>query len=166
MIAAIFLIACNDIRALAVGWYPQNYEPPVELSIDVEIALSLTAVAEGLNQPTELRFPTSHPEKLIVLEKEGRALVLTRGNDGSYSTPQTLFEIEVNDRSEQGLLGLAFHPNYAQNGTFYVHSTPKSGKRRGGTLWYESWDYKGSAIPRILGRRSFNTAQRSSAFSS
>ena len=53
MIAAILLLACNDIRALAVGWYPQNYEPPEALSIEVDIDLTLTVVAEGLNQPTE-----------------------------------------------------------------------------------------------------------------
>lgn len=131
MIIPLFFISCTDIRALAVGLYPQNYEPPVELSVDVEIPLTLTPVITGINQPTEIRFPKSHPNKVVVLEKEGRALVLSKQPDGNYSNAQTFFEIEVNDRSEQGLLGLVFHPNYSQNGTFYVHATPKSGKRRG-----------------------------------
>ena len=98
MILAFLSLACNDIRALAVGWYPQNYEPPVELSIDVKIPLNLTTVAEGLVQPTELRFPKSHPDKLVVLEKEGRALVLQQQADGSFKAPQSFFEMDLINR--------------------------------------------------------------------
>ena len=131
MLLALFLTACTDIRALAVSYYPQSYEPPAELSVDIQIPLKLTPVATGLSQPTELRFPRQHPNKLVVLQKEGQALILEKQADGSFAAPQPFFRVEVNDRSEQGLLGLAFHPDYAQNGTFYVHATPKSGARRG-----------------------------------
>lgn len=131
MLFFYFAVACSDIRALAVGWYPQDYEPPEVLSIDVQLPVTLTAVATGLEQPTEIRFPKHHPEKMVVLQKEGQAIVLHKQSDGTYGEPAPFFSIDVNDRSEQGLLGMAMHPNYLKNGTFYVHASPARGSRRG-----------------------------------
>ena len=64
--------------------------------------------------------------RLFVIEKVGRIRILQNGQ-----LVQTPF-LDITDRvgsssNEQGLLGLAFHPSYAQNGRFFVNYTNKSG---------------------------------------
>jgi glucose/arabinose dehydrogenase len=61
-----------------------------------------------------------------MLEKQGRIRIL---KDNVLLDPPFL---DITDRvgsggSEQGLLGLAFHPNYSQNGFFYVNYTDLNG---------------------------------------
>jgi glucose/arabinose dehydrogenase len=79
--------------------------------------LKLTQVAQGLARPV---FAASPPgdSRLFIVEQGGDIKVLKNGAvlDTSFLT------INVNVAgTEQGLLGLAFHPKYAQNGKFYVH---------------------------------------------
>jgi len=58
--------------------------------------------------------------RLFVVEKRGRIVILQ--NDQLLPTPFLDISNEVDSSgTEQGLLGLAFHPQYAQNGLFYVY---------------------------------------------
>ncbi|MDC0325301.1 PQQ-dependent sugar dehydrogenase [bacterium] len=61
-------------------------------------------------------------DRVFVVEKAGRIRMVTLGDD-----PQGLTFMSLTDRvrsgGERGLLGLAFHPNYAENGFFYVFYT-------------------------------------------
>lgn len=71
----------------------------------------------ALEQPI---FVTSPPNdgRLFVIEKTGAIRVIKEG--ALLPTPFiTISGVGIGD--EQGLLGLAFHPQYAQNGKFYVH---------------------------------------------
>jgi glucose/arabinose dehydrogenase len=64
--------------------------------------------------------------RLFVLEKAGRIRILL--NDQLLPEPFLDITDRVNSSAnEQGLLGLAFHPNYAQNGYFYVNYTGRGG---------------------------------------
>ncbi len=84
----------------------------------------LERVAEGFAQPTDIQaVPGS--KALVVLGKEGTAWVWEPGG-----TPREWLNIAVKTDSELGLLGLAFHPEFATNGKFYVHYNPKDGKTR------------------------------------
>jgi glucose/arabinose dehydrogenase len=80
----------------------------------------------GLNQPLDL---TSFPDgsgRLLILEQPGTARIYQDGN----VLPEPFLDIRsrvVNQGTEQGLLGLAFHPNYAENGYFYVNYTGQQG---------------------------------------
>ena len=87
-------------------------------------AISLTPVVSGFNSPTYLTH--AFDERLFVLEQGGRIYVV---EDGQRLEPPFL---DITDRvgsqgNEQGLLGLAFHPNYAGNGYFYVDYTNTAG---------------------------------------
>lgn len=85
----------------------------------------LTPRVVDLDQPTELAFVPGQPDLLVVLQKTGAALWVAA--DGSARG--TLFEVDVLSRSEQGLLGLAFHPRFETNGRFFVNytaGTPKA----------------------------------------
>lgn len=82
-------------------------------------ALRLQQVATALRQPVGLAAPTGDG-RLFILEQPGRIRVVKDGN--LLATPFLDISNQVNATDEeQGLLGLAFHPNYAQNGRFFIH---------------------------------------------
>lgn len=60
----------------------------------------------------------------MVLEKAGAARLVTAGKARAW------FSVPVRTRSEQGLLGVAFHPKFAQNGRLFLDYTPKDGEPR------------------------------------
>jgi glucose/arabinose dehydrogenase len=60
--------------------------------------------------------------RLFVVEQRGRILILDLGTNTVLGTPFLDIDSRVtNTGNERGLLGLAFHPNYASNGLFYVN---------------------------------------------
>ncbi|NUQ85013.1 MAG: PQQ-dependent sugar dehydrogenase [Anaerolineales bacterium] len=81
-------------------------------------------IASILVRPVDLQADGSG--RLFAVEKPGHIHVI---EDGSLiDAPFLNIEDRVNDTSnEMGLLGLAFHPNYAQNGYFYVNYTGAGG---------------------------------------
>ncbi len=80
------------------------------------LSIRLTPVAEGLSEPTDIQFVPGKTTPMIVLEKKGRAVWHDlAGKSG------TLFEVKVLTASEEGLLGLAFHPDFLHNGKFYTN---------------------------------------------
>lgn len=94
-------------------------------SISFAQTISLQSFATGFSRPVEIAHP-ANDSRLFVVEQAGRIKVVN--SDGSVNP--TLFldltaDVEfVNfPGSEQGLLGLAFHPDYATNGYFYVNYT-------------------------------------------
>ena len=85
------------------------------------IALKLTPVVSGLSRPVQMVAPPGDP-RLFVVEQEGRIRIVQNGQ----VLPQAFLDIATRVLSvtdfddEHGLLGLAFHPQYATNGTFFV----------------------------------------------
>lgn len=81
-------------------------------------------IASSLIRPVDLQADGSG--RLFVIEKPGHIHILENGL--LIEAPFLSIEDRVNDSSnEMGLLGLAFHPNYAQNGYFYVNYTGAGG---------------------------------------
>jgi glucose/arabinose dehydrogenase len=76
--------------------------------------------------------PGETPARLFVVEKRGLIRIL-RGKKFD-ATPFLDFtgrvSVEPRDNGEQGLLGLAFHPQFAKNGRFYVFFTDKNTDNR------------------------------------
>jgi glucose/arabinose dehydrogenase len=86
-------------------------------------------VARGFSSPVYVAVTKSEPSKLYVVEQEGRILVLVNGR--RRATPFLDIRSRVGaDSSEQGLLSMAFHPNYAKNRRFYVNYTDLNGHTR------------------------------------
>jgi len=79
--------------------------------------------------PTEIQN-TGVPgdDRLFVVEQQGRIKVF--GNNSNTTSSSTFLnitnEVDYDAGQEKGLLGLAFHPNYNQNGYFYVYLTGTS----------------------------------------
>jgi glucose/arabinose dehydrogenase len=81
-------------------------------------------VASGLTRPLDIK--QAGDSRLFIVEKKGRILILE--NDGLLPDPF----LDIRDRvgssgNEQGLLGLAFHPDYVNNGYFYLDYTDLHG---------------------------------------
>ncbi|GAB4503964.1 MAG: PQQ-dependent sugar dehydrogenase [Anaerolineales bacterium] len=83
-------------------------------------------LASGLDRPVDIQNAGDGSGWLFVIEKAGRIRILQGGQ--VLSIPF----LDISDRvgsegNEQGLLGLAFHPRYPENGFFYVNYTGKDG---------------------------------------
>ncbi len=90
-------------------------------------AIAATRVAAGLTQPVFVTAPPDDFSRLFVVEKTGRIKILDLGSGATRAAPFLDLSGEVNAAGEQGLLGLAFHPDYAANGRFYVYLSTASG---------------------------------------
>jgi glucose/arabinose dehydrogenase len=87
--------------------------------------LSLARVASGLSQPLYVTHAGDGTNRLFFVEKTGRIKVYRNGK--LLSTPFLDLSASVSRGSEQGLLGLAFHPAYETNRKFYVNFTNLNG---------------------------------------
>jgi glucose/arabinose dehydrogenase len=84
--------------------------------------LTLQPVVKGLKEPTFVTGPSDGSKRLFVLEREGRVRVADA--DGKLqSTPFLDLSDDTSTSTEEGLLGLAFDPNFTQNGYVYVDHT-------------------------------------------
>lgn len=88
--------------------------------------LIVERVAAGLLEPVYVTVAPDDPNTMFVVEQDGiiKRLDLTTGVVAS--TPfLTVTGLSVG--GERGLLGLAFHPDYATNRSFYINMTDSSG---------------------------------------
>jgi len=91
--------------------------------------VELETIFSDFNQPTVITAPAGD-ERLFVAQRVGVIRIL----DANHQMLDPAF-IDLTDRVlaggiEQGLLGLAFHPDYASNGRFFVYYTDKGGRRQ------------------------------------
>ena len=80
--------------------------------------LAYEKVAEGLAFPVFVDAPAGDG-RLFVATKDGQIHIVKDGK--TLVEPFVDISEPTNNDGEQGLLGLAFHPDYATNGLFYVH---------------------------------------------
>ncbi len=103
-------------------------ELPASVSLAAldSLAIKLTLVVSGFTKPLFLTHAGDGSSRLFVVEQAGRILVVKQ----SQVTPTPFLDIVSivgSDANEQGLLSVAFHPNYANNGFFFVDYTNKQG---------------------------------------
>jgi glucose/arabinose dehydrogenase len=89
--------------------------------------VALQQVASGLSFPLYLTAPAGDP-RLFIVEKGGTIRVVKDG--ALLANPFLDISAQVSGGAEQGLLGLAFDPQYAANGQFVVHYTDLAGDTR------------------------------------
>lgn len=80
-------------------------------------------MTEGLENPLFLTHADDGSGRLFIVEQPGRIRVLERQK--LLPTPFLDITQQVLSGGERGLLGLAFHPDYRQNGRFFVNYTRK-----------------------------------------
>ncbi len=94
-------------------------------SLSFAQTVDLELFASGFNTPTEITH--AGDSRLFVVEQGGLIKVL---NDDETVNTVPFLDVSglvTSSGSERGLLGLAFHPDYATNGFFYINYTNASG---------------------------------------
>ena len=88
-------------------------------------ALRLEPVVEGLDQPVFVTHASDGSGRLFVVEQAGRILIAREG--ALLEEPFLDIAEDVRSGGERGLLGLAFHPGFADNGRYFVHYSRQDG---------------------------------------
>ncbi len=94
--------------------FPAYTSPPPDLILE--------PIATGLNRPVAVRHAGDGKGRLFVVEQAGEIHIIVNSQGALV---ETVF-LDMTDRvehgsNEQGLLGLAFDPDYENNGYFYVN---------------------------------------------
>ena len=87
--------------------------------------LALTAIASGLQSPLDLQSAPGDRARLFAVEQAGRIRILRGG--AVVAAPFLDIVARVGSGGERGLLGLAFHTQFATNGRFFVNYTDRNG---------------------------------------
>jgi glucose/arabinose dehydrogenase len=82
-------------------------------------SLTLTPVVTDVENPMLLTVVPGDDSRLFVLERAGRVRIVKNGQ--LQADPFLDLSAVIATEGERGLLGFAFHPDYANNGLFYVH---------------------------------------------
>ncbi len=106
-------------------------QPPPRVPSEIARGVTLTRVVDGLDKPVALAFAPGDPGgRLFVVEQVGRVRILDGGRVQPATAPFLDLHERVSTRTEQGLLGLAFHPDYGRTGRLYVNLTDRDGDTR------------------------------------
>jgi glucose/arabinose dehydrogenase len=91
-------------------------------------APGLKLIAKDLNEPLWATATESHPRYLYILEKKGIIKILDLKVGKFLPKPFLDITEKIHIRmNEQGLLGMAFCPNFSKGGRFYLNYTDRSG---------------------------------------
>ena len=95
-------------------------QPAAASPVMLDDNLTVSTVISGLDQPTSIAF--IGPNDFLVLERAtGKVQRIVNG--ALHSTP---LDLAVNNASERGLLGIALHQKFSQNGFVYLFWTESS----------------------------------------
>jgi glucose/arabinose dehydrogenase len=84
-------------------------------------------VADGFRNPTNIVQPPDGTNRLFITEQPGTIRIL----QGGKTLPVPFLDVTrklTSVGNEQGLLGLAFHPDFAKNGVFFIAYTNPKGQ--------------------------------------
>jgi len=93
-----------------------------------QAAFHWRVVRSGFDSPVHVASTKSQPNRLYVVEQAGLIRVLVSGK--IRRNPFLDIRSRVTSGGEQGLLSVAFHPNFARNHLFYVDYTDVNGDTR------------------------------------
>jgi glucose/arabinose dehydrogenase len=97
----------------------------VVLAAPTDAHIKLGLKASGLSKPVFVTSARDGTGRLFIVEQTGRIRILKDGH--VLATPFLNISSEVSGATEQGLLGLAFHPSFKTNRKLYVNFTNRSG---------------------------------------
>jgi glucose/arabinose dehydrogenase len=97
------------------------------VAVPAEAVVSTVRIASGLTNPVYATAAPGDDTRLFILEQTTGQIKILNRTTGTINPSPYLTIAGVSTVSEQGLLGLAFHPDYASNGHFYVNYTDAVG---------------------------------------
>jgi glucose/arabinose dehydrogenase len=127
MLRALIVTAAAALALAGCGDEDDGIEPPAPATeqgsahhFDVE------RIATGLNRPVWVGAAPGDPGALWVLEQPGRVVRI----DGDLRATLLDLSGQVLTGAEQGLLGIAFHPDFATNRRLFLHWSDRRGDTR------------------------------------
>lgn len=115
----VFPASCNS----------SSKNPPSSIGRGTPVAgpptIRLESVAIGLSEPIGLFNAGDGSGRLFIIEQAGTIRILQSGTVGQ--PPFLDIQERVSAGGERGLLGLAFHPQFEENGRFFVNYTSSAG---------------------------------------
>ncbi len=100
-----------------------------------EIPMTTTRVASGQGSPVFVTAPPGDTTRLFIVDKgtgtTGTIRILDFASGNVLATPFLVVTgVDHTGSNERGLLGMAFHPDYANNGYFYLYLSNTSGSNQ------------------------------------
>ena len=89
--------------------------------------LDAARVAGGFTAPVFVTAPPGDTSRIFVVQQSGQIKIINLPSRTVNATPFLDISDEVNFSGEEGLLGLAFDPNYASNRRFYINYSAPGG---------------------------------------
>lgn len=120
----VFLSACSQSQA------PKSNNTVTTEATDYHPSIKIMELAKDLNSPVGMIDVSDEKKRFLVIEQSGLIKVI---EDGKL-LPQVFLNIKDKMVSlnsfydERGLLGICAHPNYQQNGLFYLYYSATSTK--------------------------------------
>ncbi len=132
--ALFFSYGCRNQESLQQVKLTETHSESQLAPVGATRTMSLRTVVQGLKRPVGVEVPPGEPVprdhgRLFVLEQHtGRIVIVVDGK----LLPDPFLDLgkQISRGHEQGLLGLAFHPQFSSNRTFYVNYTDRSGATR------------------------------------
>lgn len=127
--AVIVVLLAAGVGLLA--YRPVSGSQPQQQVANQPVNYQLVEVASGFSHPLYVTHAGDGSNRLFVVEQGGKIKIIADG--AILPTPfldvsRLISQSALGDGyTEQGLLGLAFHPDYAENGLFYVNYTDRGG---------------------------------------
>ncbi len=95
-------------------------------NVEIEVAFPNLS----FNRPVDLQHAGDGSGRLFVVEQAGRIRAFPNHPEAANTTRFLDIADRVHDQgNEEGLLGLAFHPDFSQNGLFFVYYTAANPRR-------------------------------------
>ncbi|WP_235296751.1 PQQ-dependent sugar dehydrogenase [Portibacter marinus] len=90
---------------------------PIYFSAQPNVDFELTF--SGYSRPVDISNPEDGTDRLFIVEQEGKIKII----ENETPLPGLFLDLsnEIDCCGEKGLLGLVFHPNYEDNGKFYIN---------------------------------------------
>jgi len=127
--------AALGMKGTLVVGKPKAVPPPTTTTTTTQQTADLALTPIGtFDRPDYVASPPGDPTRLFVVEQAGVIRVIDNGT--LEPTPFLDISDEVQEANETGLLGLAFAPDYATSGLFYVMFNRHEGN---GNLYLEEF---------------------------
>jgi glucose/arabinose dehydrogenase len=126
-----FVLACGNQDDSTAGASTETPPPAGQTSSGSPPAVASRGVrlvtVGSFDQPLFVTSPPRDRRRVFVVEQPGRIRVIENGH--KLARPFLDIASQVQAGGEQGLLGLAFAPDYARSGRFYVYFTRRDGRQ-------------------------------------
>lgn len=134
LLHGLFLILFLSSLILMQSCRKHDFNPPPVGSYDLKL------IADNFVSPVTVVDAPDGTKRLFVVDEVGKVWII---NAGGVRMPNPFIDISskivslMPDYDERGLLGLAFHPNFRNNGKFYLFYTapPRAGGPEPGASW-------------------------------